>query len=694
VILTTDHTAPADAGAARDLSALFAPRAVAVVGASNDHAKYGNWISAQAVRARHVRPVYLVNRRGERVLGEPTYRRLTDLPSSVDLVVIAVPAGAFEQAVEDALAVGARAIVGVTSGFAELGAEGGAREAAIVRRVREAGSVLLGPNCLGVVDTTSGLQLCTNPMPAGPVGLISQSGNVALELSRLLEERGLGLSRLASLGNQADVTATDVLRSYAEHPGTELIAVYCEDFVDGRGFAQAAADAGKAVLLLTVGSSRASTRGARSHTGALTSDAAAVGAACAAAGIVQVRSAREMADLLAAMHSGRRPRGARVAVLADGGGHGALASDLAERNGLDVAELELSLAAALRERLPPSAAVSNPVDLAGAGERDIASFASTLELLLSSPGVDSVLVTGYFGSYGGYGETLATAEVATAHSMGQHAAAHGKPVLVHAVLAASPAADALREHGVPVFAAVEDAARTLGLLTRGSRATGVPALPAPEEAITDDGYWTARELLRAGGVAFPDARAVHGEDEAVAAAVELGAPVVLKAFGLLHKSDAGGVALDLRSASSLRAAYRDMDARLSASGYCVERVADVRDGVELIVGVRQDARFGPIAMVGLGGVFAEVLRDVGFALAPVDPASARGLLDRLSGAALLSGARDRPAVDLDAAAEAVARITAVAARHPEVAELEVNPLLCRPDGCEGLDARIVLAHTD
>jgi acyl-CoA synthetase (NDP forming) len=697
VTLTTDETAPADAGAARDLSALFAPSSVAVVGASNDHAKYGNWISVQALRTRDVRPAYLVNRRGERVLGEPSYRRLTDVPSTVDLVVIAVPAAGFEEAVEDALAAGARAIVGVTSGFAELGAEGAARQAAIVRRVRKAGSVLLGPNCLGVVDTTNRLQLCANAMPVGAVGLISQSGNVALELRRFFEERGLGLSRFASLGNQADLTVIDLLRSYATHPRTDMIAVYCEDFVDGRAFSQAAAgavEAGKRVVLLTVGSSQASARGARSHTGALTSDASAVGAACAAAGMDQVTSAREMADLLAALHAGRRPRGARVAVLADGGGHAALASDLAQSHGLEVAELAPSLVEALRGELPPSAGVRNPVDLAGAGERDIASFARTLDRLLSSRAVDSVFVTGYFGGYSAYGAGLAAAEVATARLMGRHAAAHGKPVLVHAVEADGPVADALRAAGIPVFRAAEDAARTLGLLTRGARACapGVPRLPAPAEPVADDGYWTARELLRAGGVAFPAARIVRTEEEAAAAAADLGPPVVLKALGLLHKSDVGGVALDLSTERAVRTAYRDMEARLRAPGYCVERTADARGGVEVIVGVQRDLRFGPIAMVGLGGVFAEVLRDVAFALAPVDNATAHGLFDRLSAAALLRGARGHPAVDLDAAAEAVARITFVAAQHPEIAELEVNPLLCRPDGCEGLDARIVLAH--
>jgi acetate---CoA ligase (ADP-forming) len=190
--------------AVRDLTALFAPASVAVVGASDDQAKYGNWISAHALAARDVRPVHLVNRRGEQVLGEPTHRRVIDVGEPVDLVVLAVPAAGFEAAVDDALAAGARAIVGISAGFAELGAEGAARQAAVVARVRDAGAVLLGPNCLGVADTTTRLQLTSNTMPPGSVAVISQSGNLSLELGLLLEERGLGVSRFASLGNQAD----------------------------------------------------------------------------------------------------------------------------------------------------------------------------------------------------------------------------------------------------------------------------------------------------------------------------------------------------------------------------------------------------------------------------------------------------------------------------------------------------------
>ncbi|MCH6468906.1 acetate--CoA ligase family protein [Sinomonas terrae] len=679
----------------RDINALFDARSVAIIGASNDHTKYGNWLSVQALRMVETHTVHLVNRRGEPVLGRPTVRSLAELTEPVDLAVIAVPAQSFEAAVDDALLAGARALVGVTAGFAETGAEGRAAQERIVAKVREAGAVLLGPNCLGVIDSTVGLTLASNPLPAGPVTLLSQSGNMALELSQFLSEHNLGFARFASLGNQADVGVADLIRSCIEHEGTHVIAAYCEDFGDGRDFVAAAAaarEAGKPVVLLTVGGSEASVRGAQSHTGSLTSDTAVIDAACRAAGVYRVNSPRELAGVVAMLLS-CPPRPVRsVGVLADGGGHASVASDVTTAAGLSVPEFAPATQAVLTAELPPSAGVANPVDLAGAGEQDITSFGRVLETMLSDADVDAVLMTGYFGGYGEYGEGLARREIETAHRLAEVARQHQKPVAVHTMRASSPAARVLAEQGVPVFSAVEDAARALGILARGAAAPRPPAeVPAALPAVSDS-YWEARELLAGAGLPYPAAEMVGSADDAVAAAERAGYPVVLKAMGLLHKSDAGGVALGLKDAVALRAAYAGMDGRLAAPAYCVEAMADLTDGVELIVGVQTDPRFGPVAMVGLGGIMTEVLEDVAFALAPIDAESARELLESLHAAAILHGVRGRPAVDLDAAAAAIASVTELAAAHPEIAELEVNPLLATPSGALGLDARIVLAH--
>lgn len=680
---------------ARDISALFDPKAVAVLGASNDESKYGNWLSAQALRMTHMRTVHLVNRRGEQILGHPSLQRLSDIDERVDLVVITVPVHSFEQAVDDALEAGATAIVGVTAGFAELGADGKALQDRIVTRIREAGAVLVGPNCLGILDTTTELTLASNPLPAGRIALLSQSGNMALELSGFLSRRGHGFSRFVSLGNQADLSVADLIRACVAHDGTDLIAVYCEDFGDGRDFVDAAteaAHAGKSVVLLTVGGSEASRRGARSHTGSLTSDTAVIDAACRAAGVHRVTSPRALADTAATLLSYGTPPARRVGVIADGGGHAGVGSDVVSATGLSVPEFADSTSAALRALLPPSAAVTNPVDLAGAGEQDITSFAAVLDTVLTGPDIDSVLLTGYFGGYGSYGENLARAEVDTAGTMVEITRRHGKPVVVHTMHPDSAAVGVLADGGIPVFAAVEDAAAALAVLHRSTTPRSLPALPvtAPQPMISD-AYWDARELLREAGVVFPGARLVTDAAQAATAAREIGYPVVLKAMGLLHKSDSGGVALGLASEDHLVEALTRMQTTLHPPGYCVEAMADLSDGVELIVGVQIDPRFGPVAMVGLGGIYTEVLADVSFALAPVDPVTARGMLENLRAAALLHGVRGRPAVNLAAAATTIATITEIAVAHPEIAELEVNPLLVTPTHAFGLDARIVLA---
>jgi acetate---CoA ligase (ADP-forming) len=676
----------------RDLAPLFAPRAVAVVGASDDPVKWGNWLGRGALRGERRRSVFLVNRRGGEVLGRRAYRSLGELPEPAELVVVAVPPAAVEPTVDEAISTGARAIVAITAGEAD-GDAGGARDAALAARARAAGVALLGPNCLGVFDAGAELELVPSPLPAGAIGLISQSGNLALELGILAEEAGLGFSRFASLGNQADIEASDLVGELARHDETELIALYVEDFRDGRAFAAAAAGAGKPVVLLTVEHSEAAARAVRSHTGALASDARAIDAACRAAGIERVRTPDELIHLAQGLLGGGRPRGRRVAVLADGGGHGGIAAGLAHDAGLELPSLSDGLVARLREGLPPTAACANPIDLAGGGEQDIHSFERSARLLLASGEVDALLMTGYFGGYSDYVETMAREEAAVAEALADAAEANDRPLFVQTMYPQARTADLLRRRGVPVYRSIERAVTVLARLAgpSGRPAAGVPALPPPAAPIAGAGYSDARELLAAGGVPFAPARTVATPDEAAAAADDLGYPVALKALGLLHKSDTGGVVLGLPDETALRRAAADLRERLRPPALSVERMAPIGEGVELVVGARWDRRFGPVVLVGLGGLFTEIMSDVAVALAPVDAPAAERLLLSLRAAPLLRGARGRPPLDVAAAADAVERLSHVAASHPEIAEVEVNPLLVSHDAAVGLDARVVPA---
>jgi acyl-CoA synthetase (NDP forming) len=679
----------------RDLTALFAPRTVAVVGASDDPVKWGNWLGRGALRGERRRGVFLVNRRGGEVLGRPAYRSLGELPEPAELVVVAVPPQAVDATVEEAIATGARAIVAITAGEAD-GDAGGPRDAAIAARAREAGVALLGPNCLGVFDSAAELELVPNPLPAGRIGLISQSGNLALELGILAEETGLGFSRFVSLGNQADLEAADFIRELASHDETEVVALYIEDFRDGRAFAAAAAaavDAGKPVVLLTIEHSEAAARAVRSHTGALASEGRAIDAACGAAGIERVRTPYELIHLAQGLLRGPAPRGRRLAVLADGGGHGGIAAALAHSAGLELPALSPELVSRLREGLPPTAACANPIDLAGGGEQDIHSFDRSVRLLLASGEVDAVLMTGYFGGYSEYVETMARGEASVAEALADATRLNARPLYVQTMYPHARAADVLRSRGVPVYRSIERAVTVLSRLARaaGRRPGGVPPLPPPEEPVGGSGYAEARELLAAEGVRFVPAHTVAGTAEAAGAAAEIGYPVVVKALGPLHKSDAGGVVLGLRDEAALTRALAELRDRLRPPAFSIERLAPVEEGVELLVGARWDRRFGPIVLVGLGGLYTEILSDVAVSLAPIETREAERMLLSLRAAPLLRGARGRPPVDTAAAADAIVRVSRVAAGHPEIAELEVNPLLVTANGALGLDARLVPA---
>jgi acyl-CoA synthetase (NDP forming) len=679
----------------RDLRPLFAPRSVAVVGASADPSKWGGFLARGALRGEHRRAVFLVNRAGGEILGRPAFRSLAELPEAPELALIAVPAAAFEQAVDEALAAGAKAIVGITAGLGELDEEGRRIEEAAVERVRRAGAVLLGPNCLGVFDAEENLDLGWSALPPGPIAFVSQSGNLALEVARLAEACGLGFSRFVSLGNQADLVAADFLVELAEHERTRVIALYVEDFRDGRAFVEAAGravDLGTPVLLLTGGVSAPSARAALSHTGALVSDLRAIEAACHAAGIVRVTTPRQLVDAAQALLPGRVAGGRRIAVYADGGGHGVIATDVLAAAGFEVPTLSEATTAALRAALPPIASAANPIDFAG-GERDFDTYVDVGRLLLESGEVDAVVLTGYFGGWAADVPELTGEEVATAGRLAAAAGESGRPLVVHTVHADSPAAAELRANGVPTYGDIESAAVALALLAEQATRDRVAPATIELEPLEPPaaGYAGARAFLAVAGLPMTEALPASTAEEALASAARLGYPVALKAAGLLHKSDAGGVVLGLADAESLAEAFAELTSRLGPQELSVERMAPLDEGVELIVGAKRDPRFGPVVLAGLGGVYAELLDDVAVALAPVGEEEAERLLRSLRGAPLLDGARGRPPVDVPAAARVVAAVSRAAAACPAVVELEVNPLLVLPEGVLGLDARVVLA---
>jgi acyl-CoA synthetase (NDP forming) len=415
-----------------------------------------------------------------------------------------------------------------------------------------------------------------------------------------------------------------------------------------------------------------------------------VDAACAAVGALRVEHPTQMADLLAAVRGPRRLSGRRAVVLTDGGGHGAVAADALHAAGLQTPVLTGALTTDLETALWAQATVTNPVDLAGAGEQDMGRYARCVEILVASEQVDGVLLTGYFGGYSAEQSGLTEPELAAARQMADTVVAQGKALVVQTIYPDSPASRLLRAAGIPVHRDVDRACAVLAGLVAPAATGLAEELPPPAPPVTDTSYDAARALFAEAGIAFPAAASVTDAAGLEAALVDLRFPVVLKATGRLHKSEGGGVVLGLVGRDETRAAYDLMVARLAPPAVTVEEMADLREGVELIVGSVRDPKFGPVVMVGLGGVFTEVLADTACAIAPVSVDAARNRVLSLRGAPVLLGARGRAPVDLDALADVVARVSCLAAAHPELVELELNPVLAGPAGVLALDARIVL----
>ncbi|GLY51379.1 acetate--CoA ligase family protein [Lentzea sp. NBRC 102530] len=642
------------------------PASVAVVGASDDPAKWGHWLARGALDGHERRTVHLVNRGGGAVLGRPTVRSLSELDEAPELVVLAVPAAHVPAVVDEALAVGVRGFVGIPAGIDE----------AVVGRIREAGARLLGPNCLGVFDAATSLHLAWGRFQAGSLGVVSQSGQVGLEIAGLAASTGIGVSRFVSVGNQADVTAAEALRDLVSHDLTTVVGVYLESF--GPGIVAAMSDlraAGKPVVLLTVGSSLAAQEAARTHTGALTSSLDVVDAACRRAGAVRVTTPAALVDLASVLTSGV-PGGSRVGVISDSGGQGAIAADLAVAAGLAVPPLSAV------DGLPAGASVRNPIDLAGTGEQDLANYARAVEVLARGGEIDTVVLSGYFGSYGEDAPSLEAAEVTVATRICSLARETGVPVLVHSMRADSAAVRVLRAGGVPVQHTIERAMAALGNAHRLTRHTAAAVPRATTTTAYRPGYLAARDLLDF--VRFPRAHAVTSAADVTG--TPLTGPFALKADWLAHKSEHGGVRLDLTDPA---AAFDEMRARLGPGTYVLEEMDGRDHTVELIIGAQRDHSFGPVVLVGAGGVHAELLRDTAVELAPVTPATARNMLARLISAPLLSGARGAPPVDVAALAEVIAQISETLAARPDLAEIELNPVRVGPDGVLAVDALII-----
>lgn len=691
------------------MRALLDPRSIAILGASADLSKVNGRTLRFLLDKGYRGAIYPVNPKYTEIAGLRCHADVDSLPQAPDLAVIVVPAAQVTESVQALARRGCSAAVIFSSGFAEMGEAGRRLELEITALARAAGMRLCGPNCLGLINAWSQViatfgQFAEGPTPPGPVSFVTQSGAFGTAIAALARERFLGLGYFINTGNECDVDFVQMMRATLDDPRIRVGAGYLEGVRDGAGLIELAGyalDSGKPLVLTKVGRTGAGARAAASHTGALAGSDAVFDGVIRGRGVTRARNEEHLLDILEVLAAGRLPRGGGIGILTQSGGAGVLMADRAEETGLRVTELASSTRESLSRVIPAFGTTGNPVDVTGQFVADPALLRESMRMLMADPGVDVGIVW---------------LQLMTAHAdrlvdlFKDINSLVDKPWVVCWVAAPPGALRALREAGIPVLRGAEPAVDAVAALVRyaddrrhwQADAAARAALPRPRLQLPAQSgpvsSLEGRALLEACGVQVAAARLAASADDAVAAAAALGYPVALKIESpdILHKTEAQGVALNLRDAASVRAAYDRLIAGVRASradarisGVLVQ--AMVQGTVELVIGLHHNAEFGPVVMVGLGGVLVEVMRDVVFRAAPVTEAEALRMLDELKARAVLDGVRGAAAVDRQAVARMVSAVSCLgAAAGPRLRELDLNPVLAGPEGATAVDWMMVL----
>ncbi len=702
--------------AAASIRALFEPGSVAVVGASSRPETIGRALIDNLVRAGFSGAIYPVHPTAKEIAGRRAFASLSACPGPVDLAVIAVPASAVEAVLQEAAQIGVRGAVVISSGFAEIGGDGRATEKRLREIARSAGMRMVGPNCMGLLNTDPAVRLDVTFSPVAPppgnVSMLSQSGALGLAIIDHARRLDIGIAQFVSVGNKADVSGNDLLSYWMDDPRTQVIALYLESLGNPRKFARLAPQVArkKPIVAVKSGRSAAGSRAASSHSAALASVDIGVDALFAQAGVIRTTTLEELFDVAALLSSQPVPAGRRIAVVTNAGGPGILLADACEAHGLSLPTLAPETLDKLRAFLPAQAGLSNPIDMIASASP--ADYVRAIELVAADPAIDALVVV--------YVPPLVTRpeEIAAAVARGAGTVPADKPIAcVFLSARGTPAVLSSGRRGkIPSYSFPENAALALAHATRYGewrrRPTGavmhleraeeraVRELIAAARGDRGEKKWLAPEaaldLLGRAGIRVAAWRRTEPVPEAAAAAAEaIGFPVAVKASApdLLHKTEAGGVALGLTSRQALLAAAESMRARISATGAAFEGFLvqeQVRAGVEALVGITTDPSFGPLVVAGLGGVQVELLRDVAVRLTPLSDLDAGEMLAGLRSGKLLDGFRGAPPADRAALIEVIRRVAALAEIAPEIVELDLNPVIVLPRG-EGAivaDARI------
>ncbi|MDT7803439.1 MAG: hypothetical protein QOI78_6872 [Actinomycetota bacterium] len=684
-----------------NLSAVFEPRRVALVGASDQPGKTGElfWRNLSSFPGE----VVPVTSSASTVAGHKAYPTLRDVEGDIDLAVVVVPAAAVPAVIRDASAKGVSAAIVISGGFAEAGPEGIRRHYELMSAARVGGVRIVGPNCFGVQNCDLPLNASLaagTPRGGGGISLVTQSGAYGMAIHSLGLDEQIRFAKVYAAGNKADISDAELLRYLAADEASRTLCFFLESLPDGRAFYEAAClvTPRKPVIVAKTGRSVAGVRAAWSHTAGLAGSERVWRAAFEQAGVILVHSGLEMMDVARALDTQPSPAGRRVAVITNSGGTGVELADLLADEGLDVPELSVKLQDELRGLLPPLASPRNPVDLTPVWSRFAELYPLMVSQLARSGEVDAVVPVLLQRSASD--ERVAEGIRAAVERLRSDGVQVPVYVCWVAPRTSRPNADLLQQAGVPCFEWPERTARALGHAARygESRARVRPPGVAGEAARASAGLvpgWldvdVAAGVLASAGIQTVPGRICGSAAEAEAAADDLGYPAVAKVLHptLVHKTDARGVRLDLRDRRAVHAAALDLLSLAPGAAVLVQRQVT---GIEVIVGGLRDPQFGPTALVGLGGIFVEAIDDIALGLAPLSHETARGLLTRLRGYPLLTGARGAEPVDLDALAAVITSVGELLAAGPGIAELDLNPVLAGPDGCLAVDWRILIEN--
>jgi acetyl coenzyme A synthetase (ADP forming)-like protein len=696
------------------LDAFFNPKSVAIIGASRTPGKVGHVLTKNMMESGYLGEIIPINPNAEEILGLKAYPSVLDVPGEVDLAVISIPAAYVLQVAEECGRKGVKALVVITAGFKETSREGAVLERKLVEIGERHGMRIQGPNCLGIIDTSTPLNLSfAASMPKkGRIGFISQSGALGTAVLDWVIQEDIGFHSFVSLGNKADLDEVDFIEAMEEDDGIGVILLYLESIEKGRRFLESAEEVvkKKPIVVLKGGTSTAGARAAGSHTGALVGSFIAYKTAFEKTGIIIAESVEELFNYAIAFTEQPLPKGEGLVIVTNAGGPGILATDLSEKLGIRLTNLSVDVRNRLMEKLPPAAATGNPVDVLGDAMADRYLFA--IEEVLKDDRVNAVVVV--------LTPQAMTESMETARGIVEiHGRIRGKPVI--AVFMGGElvkkATDYLRDNGVPCFDFPEKAIKTVSALYKYARFMKEPEHPPARFKDVDQGRVReilhmarkdnrvvllsneATEVVEAYGIRSTNNRLAKSEDEAVDYAEELGYPVVLKIVSpdILHKTDIGGVALNLRSEVEVRSAYQGILTSVGrfmpeARIYSVMVYHMVPRGRELIIGMSQDVQFGPLVMFGLGGIYVNFLEDVSFRLAPLSEHEAQQMMEETKAFTLLKGIRGEPPSDVEALKNTLLRVGQLVWDFPQIVEMDINPVIVygEGEGCIALDVKITL----